>query len=192
MGIFLENLTLALCNGKADKHFPTLLPNIQWNLGGVTVTLLQVLIIALSIVLMVLLDLMIRHTKAGMAMRAIAWDKAAVPLMGVPLDLVISLTFFIGAGLGGAAGTMYGLAYPMIDPYMGITVGWKAFIAAVVGGIGNIRGAVIGGFILGGLEIFVPAYLPSTYRDFIAFTLLLVLLIFRPYGILGSPRIQKV
>ncbi len=125
-------------------------------------------------------------------MRAISWDKAVVPLMGVPVDLVISLTFAIGAGLGGAAGTMYGLAYPVIDPYMGIMVGWKAFISAVVGGIGNIRGAMIGGFILGAVEIMVAAFLPSTYRDFVAFALLLVLLIFRPYGILGKPRVQKV
>ena len=128
----------------------------------------------------------------GMAMRAISWDKTVVPLMGVPLNLVISLTFFIGTSLGAAAGVMYGQAFPVIDPYMGILIGWKAFISAVVGGIGNIRGAMIGGFILGAVEIMVAAFLPSTYRDFIAFTLLLLLLIFRPYGILGKPRPQKV
>jgi len=108
------------------------------------------------------------------------------------LNLVISATFAIGTSLGGAAGVMYALAFPVIDPYMGILIGWKAFIAAVVGGIGNIRGAMIGGFILGGVEILVAAFLPSTYRDFVAFTLLLILLIFRPYGILGKPRPQKV
>ena len=128
----------------------------------------------------------------GMAMRAISWDKSIVPLMGIPVDLVISATFALGTSLGGAAGVMYALAFPVIDPYMGILIGWKAFIAAVVGGIGNIRGAMIGGFILGGVEIPVAAFLPSTYRDFVAFTLLLVLLIFRPYGILGKPRPQKV
>ena len=84
------------------------------------------------------------------------------------------------------------MAYPVIDPYMGIMVGWKAFISAVVGGIGNIRGAMIGGFILGAVEIMVAAFLPSTYRDVVAFTLLLVLLVLRPYGILGQPRVQKV
>ncbi len=87
---------------------------------------------------------------------------------------------------------LYGLAYPVIDPYMGIMVGWKAFISAVVGGIGNIRGAMIGGYILGAVEILVVAFLPSTYRDFVAFALLLVLLVFRPYGILGRPTVQKV
>ena len=128
----------------------------------------------------------------GTAMRAIACDKAIVPLMGVPVDFVISVTFAIGTSLGGVAGVMYGAAYPVIDPYMGIMVGWKAFISAVVGGIGNIRGAMIGGYILGALEILVVAFLPSTYRDFVAFTLLLLLLIYRPYGILGKPLTQKV
>ncbi len=112
--------------------------------------------------------------------------------MGVPLNLVISATFALGTSLGAAAGVMYALAFPVIDPYMGILIGWKAFIAAVVGGIGNIRGAMIGGFLLGAVEILVAAFLPSTYRDFVAFALLLVLLIFRPYGILGKPRPQKV
>ena len=112
-------------------------------------------------------------------MRAISWDKTYVPLMGIPVNLIISITFAIGAGLAGAAGTMYGLAYPVIDPYMGILVGWKAFIAAVVGGIGNVRGAMIGAFILGGVEIMVVALLPSTYRDLVVFSLLLALIILR-------------
>ena len=113
---------------------------------------------------MILLDFIVSHTKVGMAMRAISWDKTVVPLMGVPVDNIISVTFAIGTGLGGAAGVMYGLAYPVIDPYMGIMVGWKAFISAVVGGIGNIRGAMIGGFILGAVEIhgrgLFPFHLP--------------------------------
>jgi branched-chain amino acid transport system permease protein len=141
---------------------------------------------------MVLLDFIVRRTMVGMAMRAISWDRTIVPLMGVPVNLVVSLTFFIGTSLGAAAGTMYSQAYPVVDPYMGVLIGWKAFICAVVGGIGNIRGAMIGGFILGMVEILVASFMPSTYRDFVAFTLLLVLLIFRPYGILGAPRPQKV
>ncbi len=190
VGIFLENFTLAL--DPYPKHIPPLIPNIVWNLGGVSVSSLQVLIILLSIALMLLLDFIVRRTMVGMAMRAISWDKTVVPLMGVPLNLVISITFAIGTSLGAAAGTMYGLAFPVIDPYMGIIIGWKAFISAVVGGIGNIRGAMIGGFILGAVEVFVAAYGRSTYRDFVAFALLLILLIFRPYGILGKPRPQKV
>lgn len=190
VGIFLENFTLAL--DPYPKHIPPLIPNIVWNVGGVSISSLQALIIALSVVLMLLLDFIVRRTMVGMAMRAISWDKTVVPLLGVPINLVISLTFALGTSLGAAAGTMYGLAFPVIDPYMGIMVGWKAFISAVVGGIGNIRGAMVGGFILGAVEVFVAAYGRSTYRDFVAFALLLILLIFRPYGILGKPRPQKV
>lgn len=190
VGIFLENFTLVFA--PYPQHVPTLIENTTWVIGGVSISSLQLIIIALSLVLLVLLDFIVRKTMVGMAMRAISWDKAIVPLMGIPLNLVISATFALGTSLGGAAGVMYALAFPVIDPYMGIMIGWKAFIAAVVGGIGNIRGAMIGGFILGGVEILVAAFLPSTYRDFVAFALLLVLLIFRPYGILGKPRPQKV
>ncbi len=190
VGIFLESVTLVIY--PYPQSVPSLLPNTTWTIGGITISLLQIIIILLSLALMVLLDFVVRKTMVGMAMRAISWDKAIVPLMGVPLNLVISITFAIGTGLGGAAGVMYSQAFPVIDPYMGIMVGWKAFISAVVGGIGNIRGAMIGGFILGIVEIMVAAFLPSTYRDFVSFTLLLTLLIFRPYGILGKPRPQKV
>ena len=190
VGLFLENFTLAL--SPYPKHIPPLLGNITWTVGTLSISSLQMIIIILSLCLMLILDFVVQHTKAGMAMRAISWDKTIVPLMGVSVNKIISLTFAIGTGLGGAAGVMYGLAYPVIDPYMGIMVGWKAFICAVVGGIGNIRGAMIGGFILGGVEIMVAAFFPSTYRDFVAFTLLLTLLIVRPYGILGKPQPQKV
>ncbi len=190
VGLFLENVTLAL--SPYPKHIPSFIPDMSWMLGDVSISLLQIVVIACSLVLMVLLDLMVRRTMTGMAMRAISWDKTTAPLMGVPVDLVISMTFAIGTSLGGVAGVLYGLAYPVIDPYMGIMVGWKAFISAVVGGIGNIRGAMIGGYILGAVEILVVAFLPSTYRDFVAFGLLLVLLVFRPHGILGKPTVQKV
>jgi len=190
VGLFLENLTLVF--SPYPQSVPQLLSNQIWNVGGVSFSSLQIIIILLSIFLMILLDLVVRRTMVGMAMRAISWDKSVVPLMGVPLNLIISITFAIGTGLGGAAGTFYAQAFPVIDPYMGIIIGWKAFISAVVGGIGNIRGAMIGGFILGAVEILVAAFLPSTYRDFVAFGLLLVLLVFRPYGILGKPRPQKV
>jgi branched-chain amino acid transport system permease protein len=190
VGLFLENFTLAL--SPYPQQVPQLLDNTTWMFFGVSVSSLQILVIILSLALMWILDLVVRRTMVGMAMRAISWDKTVVPLLGVPVNLIISFTFAIGTSLGGAAGVLYGLAYPVIDPYMGIMVGWKAFIAAVVGGIGNVRGAMIGGYILGAVEILVVAFLPSTYRDFIAFVLLLVLLIFRPYGILGQPHPQKV
>lgn len=190
VGIFLENFTLAL--SPYPKHIPPVIPSVNWTVSDVTVSLLQVVIIILSLVLMLLLNYVVQHTKLGIAMRAISWDKNVVPLMGVPVNSIISMTFALGSGLGGAAGVMYALAYPVIDPYMGILIGWKAFISAVVGGIGNVKGAMIGAYILGATEILVAAFFPSTYRDFVAFALLLVLLIFRPHGILGKPRPQKV
>ena len=190
VGIFLESVTLIIY--PYPQSVPMLLPATSWTIGGITISLLQIIIILLSLGLMLLLDFIVQKTMVGMAMRAISWDKTIVPLMGVPLNTIISITFAIGTGLGAAAGVMYSQAFPVVDPYMGILIGWKAFISAVVGGIGNIRGAMIGGFILGIVEIMVAAFMPSTYRDFVAFTLLLVLLIFRPYGILGKPRPQKV
>ena len=190
VGLFLENFTLAL--SPYPQHIPELITNTTWNYGALSISSLQIIVIALSLLLMFVLDFIVHRTKVGMAMRAISWDKSIVPLMGVPVNKIISLTFAIGTGLVGAAGVMYGLAYPVIDPYMGIMVGWKAFISAVVGGIGNVRGAMIGGFILGTVEIMVAAFFPSTYRDFVAFSLLLILLIVRPYGILGKPQPQKV
>lgn len=190
VGILLESVMLVIF--PYPQSVPRLLSNVSWTIGGVSISLLQVIIICLSLGLMLLLDFVVRRTMVGVAMRAISWDKMIVPLMGVPLNLIISITFAIGTSLGAAAGVMYSQAFPVIDPYMGVLIGWKAFISAVVGGIGNIRGAMIGGFILGTVEIMVVAFFPSTYRDFVAFTLLLVLLIFRPYGILGQPRPQKV
>lgn len=190
VGLVLEHLTLVF--SPYPRHVPPLWTAAAWHIGGVTLSSLQALIIVLSVLLMVLLDWLVRRTMLGLAMRAISWDRTVAALMGVPVNAVISLTFAIGAALGGAAGFLYALAYPVIDPYMGVMVGWKAFIAAVVGGIGNIRGAMLGGFILGVVEIMVAAFLPSTYRDLIAFALLFVLLILRPYGLLGQPRPQKV
>lgn len=190
VGIFLENFILAL--NPYPRHIPPLLENKVWTVAGLTVSFLQVAIIALSVTLMAVLHLFVHHTKMGMAMRAVSWNKDVAPLMGVPVNGVIAATFAIGSALGGAAGMMYGMAYPVIDPYMGILVGWKAFIAAVVGGIGNIRGAVIGGYLLGLIEILSTTILPSSYRDFTVFTILMLLLLVRPYGLLGTPRLQKV
>jgi len=192
VGLFLENFTLGLL-GPEPRHFPTLITMAPWEVAGLTITPLQVLIILLAAALMIALDLLVRRTLLGMAMRAISYNRPIVPLMGVSVDRVISLTFAIGSAIAAAGGLMYGLAYPVLDPYMGIRIGWWAFIAAVVGGIGNIRGAMLGGFILGTVEVFTPLILPSsTYRDFVAFSLLLLLLVFKPTGILGRPVFERV
>jgi branched-chain amino acid transport system permease protein len=190
VGVFLENLTLAI--SPYPKHVPRLIENTVYYVGGLTLSLVQIIIITFSVILMLGLDYLVRKTKLGMAIRAVSWDMQAVPLMGIPLDKIISITFAIGAGLGGAAGVFYAAAYPVIDPYMGIMVGWKAFIAAVVGGIGNIRGAMLGGYALGAIEVAVMVFLPTTYRDLISFLILFILLIFKPYGIFGKPRNVKI
>jgi len=193
VGLFLENFMVAFKPvGPEPRFVPPLFPLVNFTIGGVAVSTIQLVIIVASALVMFLLDVIVRRTMVGMAMRAISWDKFVVPLMGVPVDRIISMTFALGASIAAIGGTLYGMAYT-IDPYMGIRIGWWAFISAVVGGIGNIRGAMIGGFILGFVEIFTPVVLPaSTYRDFVAFSLLLVLLIFRPSGILGRPSVQKV
>jgi branched-chain amino acid transport system permease protein len=189
-GLVLENTTLSL--SPYSRRMPELFENTTWTWGNLHVSSLQMLILAVAAGLMVGLDLLVRRTAFGMAMRAISFDARTAPLLGIPVDRVISLTFLLGAGLGGAAGMLYGMSYPVIAAGMGILVGWKAFVAAVIGGIGSIRGAVLGGFILGGIEVATVAAMPSTWRDLIAYALLLVILLVRPYGLLGAPPSQKV
>jgi branched-chain amino acid transport system permease protein len=189
-GLVIQNTTLSL--SPYSQRMPELLKPVVWKFGGVSVSSLQVLIVGISVTLMLGLDFFIRKTRYGMAMRAISMDRITVPLMGIPTNAIISMTFALGAALGGAAGVLYGMAYPVIGASMGVLVGWKAFVAAVIGGIGNVRGAVLGGYLLGAVEVFTVTVLPSTYRDLVAYSLLLVILIFKPYGLLGRPAVQKV
>jgi len=138
------------------------------------------------------LELFVKKTKIGMAMRAISYDRFAIPLMGIPVDRVIVITFVLGSSMAGVAGILFGMSYPVLDPYMGAMIGWKAFIAAVVGGIGDIKGAFIGGFILGFVEILVVAVFPSTFRDLIAFSILLIILALKPTGLFGVAKSTKI
>jgi branched-chain amino acid transport system permease protein len=189
-GLIIQNTTLSL--SPYSQRMPELFKPVTWNFAGLTISSLQLLIIGVSVGLMLALDFFIRKTRYGMAMRAIAQDRITVPLMGVPVNRIISMTFAIGAALGGAAGVLYASAYPVIGATMGVLVGWKAFVAAVIGGIGNVRGAVLGAYVLGAVEVFTVTVLPSTYRDLVVYSLLLVILIFKPYGLLGHPTAQKV
>ena len=189
-GLVIQNTTLSL--SPYSQRMPELFHSKTWQFGEITVSSLQVLIVGVSVGLMLALDFFIRRTRYGLAMRAIAQDRLSVPLMGIPVNTIISMTFAIGAGLGGAAGVLYGLAYPVIGASMGMLVGWKAFVAAVIGGIGNMRGAVLGGYMLGAVEVLTVTALPSTYRDLVSYSLLLVILIFKPHGLLGRPSVQKV
>ncbi len=188
VGIFLETGNLALL-GASRKTFPAdkLIKQTVYNIGGVYVTNIKLLTIALSLLLMLLLHLLVQKTKLGMAMRAMSVDYAIVPLMGIPMNTVISLTFAIGSALAGAAGVLFAMGYPVLEPYMGMLIGWKAFVAAILGGRGSIMGAALGGYLLGFIEIIVAAVFVSTLKDPIAYGIVLLILTFRPHGIFGEP-----
>ncbi len=190
-GLLLENGNLALL-GASRRNFPELLSKDVYTFGGVIFTNINIMVIAATLLVFLLLELIVRKTKIGMAMRAISYDRMAVPLMGIPIDTVIVFTFALGSSLAALAGVLFATAYPVLDPYMGALVGWKAFIAAVVGGIGEIRGAFIGGFVLGFIEIFTAAIFPSTLRDLIAFSVLLIFLSVKPTGLFGVARTTKI
>jgi len=190
-GLILEHSNLALL-GASRKAFPTLIELKIYHIGGVTVTNLNLIVIIVTSLVFILLHWIVTKTRVGMAMRAISYDKFAVPLMGIPLDNIIVITFILGSGFAGLAGLMFSMSYPVLEPYMGALIGWKAFIAAVVGGIGDIRGAFLGGFLLGAVEIMVVAFFPSTLRDLIAFTVLLVILTLKPTGLFGIAKTTKI
>jgi branched-chain amino acid transport system permease protein len=149
-------------------------------------------VLVTSVILMVILTYIVNKTLIGKAMRAVSHDRDAALLMGINVNRIITYTFAIGAAEAGAAGMMWGLAYPMIDPYMGMIPGIKAFVAAVVGGIGSVPGALIGSFILGTAETATAAFLPSMYRDALAFGILALVLVFKPTGMFGVGVVEKV
>ena len=190
-GLVLENGNLALL-GASRKAFPELVHKVIFTFGSVTMTNLKVAVILSAFITFFILQFIVTKTKIGMAMRAISYDKFAVPLMGIPIDTVIVFTFVLGSAFAGLAGLLFALSYPILDPYMGAMIGWKAFIAAVVGGIGDIRGAFLGGFLLGFVEILVVAFFPSTYRDLIAFSILLIILCIKPTGLFGVAKTTKI
>jgi branched-chain amino acid transport system permease protein len=179
--------------GADPKSFPTLLENKSlFSIGGAAVFSNSIVVIIVSLVLMVILRFIIMKTRIGTAMRAVSFNHNVASLMGININGVISFTFIIGSSLAAAAGILFGLNYPKIDPLIGIIYGLKAFVAAVLGGIGNITGAALGGYILGIVETFVSGYLSSTYRDAIAFAILIIILLFKPTGLLGKKEIEKV
>jgi branched-chain amino acid transport system permease protein len=191
IGIILETGNLALL-GARRISFPSLIESRTYNFGGVYVTNKKIMIVVVSITLMIALSQFVRRTKWGMAMRAMAFDYVVIPLMGVPLNTIAAMTFALGSALAAAAGILFGIAYPVLDPYMGIVFGWKAFVAAILGGRGSIFGACLAGFLLGFIEIFVPMIFPSTLRDLIAYSIILIILVFRPHGFFGEPHSAKL
>ncbi len=190
-GLILENGNLALL-GASRKKFPEMVDTVVLTIGGASVTNLKLVVIFAAVATFLFLHWIVTRTKIGMAMRAVSFDKFAVPLMGIPLNSVIVFTFVLGSGFAGLAGMLFAMSYPILEPYMGALIGWKAFIAAVVGGIGDIRGAFIGGFLLAFIEIGVASVLPSSFRDLFAFSILLAILWVKPTGLFGVAKTTKI
>ncbi|MGI6368352.1 MAG: branched-chain amino acid ABC transporter permease [Anaerolineae bacterium] len=165
-----------------------------WQFWGLTITNATVLIVGLTLALVLGLQLIVRRTKIGKAMRATSLDESAARLMGINVDGVITFTFALGAALAGAAGTLFAIAFPQILTYMGIMPGLKAFTAAVLGGIGNIPGAFVGSLLMGTLDVMVVSFLPlgSRLRDLFAFLILIIVFLVKPTGIFGEPQVEKV
>ena len=192
VSIFTQNLFRSLpFIGPNPRTYPKLMKDILFNVGPIQLSSMRLIIIVLSIVVMVILYLFVMKTKTGMQMRAVSCDKDASALMGININRVISITFFIGAALAAISGSFYASSYPVLTVTMGTAMGSKAFIAAVLGGIGDIRGAVLGGFIMGVSEILISAVYSEVAYGF-SFVLLVIILLLKPEGLLGKPMIEKV
>ncbi len=188
----LIEYTTIFFRGAQPAAYPEVIKNTTFEVFGVQISSTSILILSVSIVLMILLQFIVHKTKIGKAMRAVSHDADAARLMGINVDNTISATFAIGSALAGAAGVIFGVYYTKIDPLMGVIPGVKAFIAAVLGGIGIIPGAMVGGMLLGVVESFVSALGFSLWRDAAAFVILILILIFRPSGIFGKNAREKV
>lgn len=178
--------------GPDPKFFPRLIDKKLLTFFGATITSDQVIVFVVALFFMLLLQFIVFGTKFGRAMRAVSYNVETASLMGIPTDRVISITFIIGSSLAAVGGILWGLSYAKIDPLMGIMPGLKAFVAAVLGGIGNVPGAAVGGLIIGIVDAFVGGSAYSTYRDAIAFVILILILLFRPSGLFGKSETEKV
>ncbi|WP_233237230.1 high-affinity branched-chain amino acid ABC transporter permease LivH [Bordetella sp. LUAb4] len=195
MSIFLQNW-MALGQGARDMAVPNIISGaLQFHMGSdfdVTIPYSRVMIIVVTVVLMVALSLYIRHSRMGRASRACSQDMHMANLLGIDTNKVISFTFVLGAMLAAVGGVLVAVTIGKLNPFIGFIVGIKAFTAAVLGGIGSIPGAMLGGVLLGLVETFAAAYLSSQYKDIVAFLLLVLILLFRPTGLLGKPEVEKV
>jgi branched-chain amino acid transport system permease protein len=178
--------------GATPRFFPQMIRSETYAIGNVQITNQSLLIIVMSVVVMFGLQFIVHRTRIGKAMRATSYNLSVAKLMGINTDFVIAFTFALGSALAAAGGVLVALAIPRIDPLMGLMTGLKAFVAAVLGGIGNIPGAMLGGFLIGLMETGISATAYSTYRDAVAFAVLILILIIRPAGILGSAVTEKV
>ncbi|MCX7994537.1 MAG: branched-chain amino acid ABC transporter permease [candidate division WOR-3 bacterium] len=193
VSLFLEYFSsLKFVFGPNYLAYPRPFSVCIYQIGTVCISNIQILVVGVSVVLLLILQFIVQKTKTGMAMRAVSYDKNTAKLMGIDVDYIISVTFGIGSALAGAGGVLYGIAYPQIHPFMGIMPGLKAFVAAVLGGIGSIPGAMLGAIIMGIVETMCSAYISSTMRDAFAFAILIIVLLVKPTGILGKREIEKV
>lgn len=194
--IFLQNAVMLTQGARMKVYMTSLLFPRSWYLqvGNVRVSALVLVMIGVALLLMWLLNALVQRTTLGRSMRAVAEDRETAAVMGVNVHRVISLTFLLGSALGGAAGVLVGLYYTQIDFYMGYSAGLKAFTAAVLGGIGNLKGAMVGGLVLGLIESLAVTFINPAYRDVVAFAVLILVLVFRPTGLLGEtvPQANKV
>ena len=197
--LILQNLMRVLPFVGPDPRSYPVMPSVTHRLvtpsfpdGLVSISDIQILVIVSSIILMILLNLLINYTRTGKAMRAVSYDMGAASLMGISVNKTIAITFVIGSVLAGAGGVLYATAYPQIDPTMGYIPGLKAFVAAVLGGIGSVPGAMVGGIILGIAETMAKAYISSQYADAISYCILIVILLIKPSGLLGKKQVVKV
>lgn len=193
VSLFLEYSTMFFvkANVRSYPEMTGLLAE-KFHFGSLVITMQQVLIVGVTVILMILLQLIVKKTRIGKAMRAVSLDKDAAELMGINVNTTISFTFALGSALAGAAGVLVGIYYNSINPLMGVLPGLKAFVAAVFGGIGIIPGAMIGGYFIGAVEVFVSGYGNSMYRDAVVFAILIIILIVKPAGLLGKNTREKV
>lgn len=191
ISLLLQNLGQRFF-GANPRSFPALFPVRQFEFAGIVVSSTQVMVFVVTLVLLFALRYIVLHTRVGTAMRAVSYNQTAASLMGINNDRIISFTFALGSAMAAAGGILYASNYPSIDPLMGTLPGLKAFVAAVLGGIGNIAGAAIGGLVIGLVETSVVGMGGSTYRDAVAFAVLILILLLRPTGLLGTRHAEKV
>lgn len=181
-----------LAFGADPKFFPDLVTPALWEVGPLRIDRQRVIVLGVSLLLMALLTIIVQFTKVGKAMRAVSFNRDAAKLMGINTDRIVAFTFVLGSSLAAAGGILVSILYPRVDPLMGIMPGLKAFVAAVLGGIGSIPGAMIGGLVIGVAEVMAVGYGQSTYRDAIAFVILVLILLLKPAGIMGKGITEKV
>jgi len=195
MSIFLQNLAMMIWGSQIKSYPRDVLPEIfsktAWNVGDVTLSWLQIFMLVITIVSMAILHLVIHRTRIGTAMRAVSQDKTTSALMGIGVNRVISFTFAVGSAMGGMAGILVGLYYNAIFPTMGYIAGIKAFAAAVLGGIGSVPGAMLGGGVLGIAEVIGAGYISSEYRDGISYAVMIAVILFKPAGLIGRQIGEK-